>query len=397
MMRKKLIPLLAAFVYLGMSASYAVTSAEKELENTQKDLQAAQARQMAIAKEFSQLKEELKTLQDKLVKTAAMMQKAESDLSDAEEKLRILTEELQTKNDTLKLQQQRLSSLLMAELSLSRTPPEAMLMMPQTPMEIMKAAHALNMASASIHLEAQSLSLQLAELGRLKDKVTAHRDELAAIQEGFDKQRRELVGQLSERTQLQNKLSKRQKQEEETLLKLARRASDLRDLVAGIQSEEAKKEEAEAKRNKPSPSLDSQRLRSFAQAKGQIRPPVSGQVIQSFGSSAGKNATSKGITLLTRRNAQITSPYDSEVVFTGPFLNYGRMIILRHSDDFHTLLAGLTKIDVRVGQFLLEGEPIGAMGESDNANSDDHKLYIELRKNNQPVNPALWINGLKKK
>ena len=101
--------------------------------------------------------------------------------------------------------------------------------------------------------------------------------------------------------------------------------------------------------------------------------------------------------MTTRKGAQVTAPYDSEVVFTGPFLNYGQMIILRHSDDFHTLLAGLTKIDVRVGQFLLEGEPIGAMGEGDDDNKNDRTLYIELRKDNQPVNPAAWINGLNKK
>jgi septal ring factor EnvC (AmiA/AmiB activator) len=253
------------------------------------------------------------------------------------------------------------------------------------------------MASSSIHVEAQSLSLQLAELTALSEKVTKHRDDLAKIQAGFDKQRKELVSQLSDRTALQNKLGKRQKEEEETLQRLAKKASDLRDLVSGIQKEEARKEEIEAKRNKPSAKVDSQRLRSFVDAKGRINPPASGQIVQSFGSSQGKNATSKGITMLTRRGAQVTSPYDSEVVFTGPFLNYGQMIILRHSDDFHTLLAGLTKIDVRVGQFLLEGEPIGAMGESDNATSEDHKLYIELRKDNQPVNPALWINGLKKR
>ncbi len=89
----------------------------------------------------------------------------------------------------------------------------------------------------------------------------------------------------------------------------------------------------------------------------------------------------------------MTAPFDGEVVYTGPFLNYGQLVIIRHSDDFHTLLAGLVKIDVNVGQFLLEGEPIGAMGESDSGN----RLYVELRHKNQPIDPAPWINGLNKK
>ena len=381
----------------GTSPLWAVTNPEEELEATQKDMQQAQQRSQALSKEYKQLQDELKTLQDKMVKMAATMQKTEAELSDAEDKLRILSDELKTKKETQKAQQAHLSALLMAELSLSRTPPEAILMMPQPPMEIMKASHALGMASESIRQEALSLSLQLSELNALKEIVTEHRDQLASIQAGFDKQRRELMGQLADRTALQNKLGKRQKEEEDTLQRLAKKASDLRDLVTGLQKEQVKKEEKEAKHNKPSARSDSEHLRSFVDAKGHIHAPASGQVTQSFGASTGKNTTSKGTTMTTRKGAQVTAPYDSEVVFTGPFLNYGQMIILRHSDDFHTLLAGLTKIDVRVGQFLLEGEPIGAMGEGDDDNKNDRTLYIELRKDNQPVNPAAWINGLNKK
>jgi len=377
--------------------AWAKPSAHEELEATQKDLQRARAQQEALAREMETLLDELKALQDRLVKTAGTLQKTETQISEAEEKIANLAAELKTRQEKLKLQQQRLSALLVAEIRLSSTPPEAMIMMPQTPMEILEAAHALKLASRSIHLEAQLLSRQLAELNALKDKVTLQRDGLATMLAGIEKQRKQLMAQLSERTALQNRLGKRQKEQEEALRKLARKASDLQGLIAGIEEEEEHRQEREAKRNKPSPSVDAERLRSFAGARGRIRPPVSGTVVQSFGSQQGKNATSKGVTLQTRKNAQVVSPYDSEVVFTGPFLTYGQMIILRHSDGFHTLLAGLTKIDVRVGQFLLEGEPIGAMGEGDTTTDDDHKLYIELRQNNQPVNPAQWISGLKKK
>jgi septal ring factor EnvC (AmiA/AmiB activator) len=41
----------------------------------------------------------------------------------------------------------------------------------------------------------------------------------------------------------------------------------------------------------------------------------------------------------------------------------------------------------------LEGEPIGAMGDNDAGN----RLYVELRRNNQPTDPAPWIRGLNKK
>ena len=71
-------------------------------------------------------------------------------------------------------------------------------------------------------------------------------------------------------------------------------------------------------------------------------------------------------------------------------MDYGRMVILRHSDGYHTLLAGMAKIDASVGDFLVEGEPLGSMGELE---QNDH-LYMELRENNQPINPANWVKGM---
>ncbi|MBV8938416.1 MAG: peptidoglycan DD-metalloendopeptidase family protein [Alphaproteobacteria bacterium] len=123
---------------------------------------------------------------------------------------------------------------------------------------------------------------------------------------------------------------------------------------------------------------------------GHWQSPVAGHVLHRFGEHLNRNETSKGVTFETREAAQVVSPFDGEVVFTGPFLDYGKMVILRHRDDFHTLLAGLARIDVSVGQFLLEGEPIGAMGNA----SSSRDLYLELRQLNQPVDPAGWISGL---
>ena len=388
--------ILLSFVFclLAYASPALAASPEEELETTQKNIEEAQERQSTIAEKSSHVTEELTTLQAKLVKAADALQKAEVELTDAENKLQLLTQEFNVKNDTLKTQQNHLSALIIAELSLSHTPPEAMLMMPGDPIDIVKAARALSITSESIRQEAQSLSLQLVELQKLKAKVTEHRNQMAALQANLDKQHRELVSQVAERTALQNKLSKQQKQAEIDLAHLAKKASDLRDLISGIEKEEDERENAEVKHPKP---MSREYLRSFTQAKGHMRAPAAGQLVQKFGSSEGRNTTSKGFTIATRARAQVVAPYDGEVVFTGPFLNYGRMIILRHSDDFHTLLAGLVKIDVKVGQFLLEGEPIGAMGEGDSGNAGEHKLYIELRKNNQPVDPTLWIAGLNKK
>lgn len=371
-------------------------TAKEDLEQTTQELEQARKHAADLAEQDKKLESELLALQEKLVKSAGEVQKAEAGMSDAEEKLRILGEQIKQKEELLKKRKQNLSALITAALTLSHTPPEAVVMMPGDSRQTMIAARALKMASESIRAETQSLGQQMVELQALKEKVSARRDELAARQAALDKERHEMMDEVAKRSALIAKLGLEQKEEAARLARLARKADDLKELVTGIEKEEAREAEEQKKREAAAKSRSAkENMRSFLNAKGHIRVPVSGELVQKFGAPQGRNSTSKGITLHTRRGAKVVAPFDGEIVFTGPFLNYGQMVILRHSDEFHTLLAGLSKIDAGVGQFMLEGEPIGAMG--DNESPQEPKLYIELRKDNQPVDPAEWLGRLSKK
>ena len=59
---------------------------------------------------------------------------------------------------------------------------------------------------------------------------------------------------------------------------------------------------------------------------------------------------------------------------------------------YHSLLAGLGRISGVVGQRVLAGEPVGDMGDPDGG---EPRLYIELRRDGQPINPSPWLAMLK--
>jgi len=63
-------------------------------------------------------------------------------------------------------------------------------------------------------------------------------------------------------------------------------------------------------------------------------------------------------------------------------------LIIEHGGRYHTLLAGLDRIDAVVGQWLLAGEPVGTLGSAQNENPE---LYFELRRAGQPINPLPWL------
>jgi septal ring factor EnvC (AmiA/AmiB activator) len=117
--------------------------------------------------------------------------------------------------------------------------------------------------------------------------------------------------------------------------------------------------------------------------------PVRGQLVLAYGQRAiGADSVSKGISIQTRTQAQVVAPYDGQIVYAGEFRGYGQILIIEHGGRYHTLLAGLERIDAGAGQWILAGEPIGVMGSSQ---EQIPELYLELRHAGQPVNPLPWL------
>jgi septal ring factor EnvC (AmiA/AmiB activator) len=111
-----------------------------------------------------------------------------------------------------------------------------------------------------------------------------------------------------------------------------------------------------------------------------------------YGQNIGNGATRKGITIETLSHAQVIATYDGQVVFAGAFRGYGQLLIIEHGGGYHSLLAGLARIDSDIGQTVVAGEPVGVMGRLAGARP---VLYLELRRNGQPINPLPWLAASK--
>jgi septal ring factor EnvC (AmiA/AmiB activator) len=139
--------------------------------------------------------------------------------------------------------------------------------------------------------------------------------------------------------------------------------------------------------------------RPFSQAEGEMPFPARGRIVGRFGQAGESGSVARGVSIETRAGAQVVSPYDGQVVFAGPFRGYGLLLIIEHGEGYHTLLAGMARIDSNVGQHLLPGEPVGVMGPDGATGQSESKpvLYVELRRNGQPVNPLPWFTAHKTK
>jgi septal ring factor EnvC (AmiA/AmiB activator) len=121
---------------------------------------------------------------------------------------------------------------------------------------------------------------------------------------------------------------------------------------------------------------------------------VQGRRIIGFGDRAHTNRSS-GIVIETRAGAQVVSPMDGWIVFAGVFRSYGQILIINGGDGYHMLLAGLSQIDVQLGQFVLAGEPVGLMSGASRGGkakppANAPVLYVELRKDGRSIDPDPW-------
>ena len=135
---------------------------------------------------------------------------------------------------------------------------------------------------------------------------------------------------------------------------------------------------------------------AFASAKGVLPLPVNGVRMREFGAPDKLGGSEKGLSIATRAAAQVTSPCDGWVVYAGPFRSYGQLLILNAGGGYHVLLAGMERISVDLGQFVLTGEPVAVMGAGPRiaalvaVGSSQPVLYVEFRKDGTPVDPSPW-------
>jgi len=164
--------------------------------------------------------------------------------------------------------------------------------------------------------------------------------------------------------------------------------------LAAVQSEALFERESLAAESLPEPSADAP-IRGTARVDGPLSPParlllpVSGRVIRGFGDPLAGGGRSNGMTLAAAKGARVVSPGSGLVQYVGPVKGWGVIVILRLAGGYHLVLAGLERTQVQAGQSVAEGQAVGWASDGRQSASE---LYLEVREQGTPVNPATWLN-----
>jgi len=117
----------------------------------------------------------------------------------------------------------------------------------------------------------------------------------------------------------------------------------------------------------------------------EFRAPVSGRIIQGFGSTA-DGQRNDGINIAAPAGTPIRAAADGTVSYAGNELKgYGNLILIKHDDGFVTAYAHANSIGVARGQRVAKGDVIGTVGQTGDV--DQPQLHFEVRQGMKPVDP----------
>jgi septal ring factor EnvC (AmiA/AmiB activator) len=392
-------------------SSDVIKQREQELETARAQQKSAAELQEKLKADIAAIGQDRSKLNQQLIDIAARVRGVETRIGDAEARLRPLDAREQQIRNSLDSRRSEIVEVLAALQRAGRRAPPALLVRPEDALQSLRTAMLLGSVVPEMRAQAERLVGDLSELISLRKTIGAERDQLAVDRDKLKGDQTQLASLVDERQRKPSAFEKDMEAEGARALTLSRQVDSLQGLIAKMEQDlksAAKAAEIASLKGTPvalngKPNLkalkDPGRLSpaiAFASAKGLFAMPVNGVKIREFGGSDGVGGAEKGISLATRPGAQVTTPCDGWVVYSGPFRSYGQLLILNAGGGYHVLIAGMERISVSIGQFVLTGEPVATMGSTSQiasvlaTNATQPVLYIEFRKDGTPIDPGPW-------
>lgn len=418
----------APVLCLALAATLSITSpaisqnqlqnaAKQRLEQNQQRLKEAEQREKQLKADLAAIEAERARLNEQLQAAAQSVQLSEAQLTTIEARRDALLEKQKQHQEALQKRHSSISNLLAAMQRMGRNPPPVIITRREDALEMVRSAMLLGRAIPSLQSEVQDLVARLQELDAVLKQIAEERQKIEEETQRLKAAQTRLAMLMEEK---KHSLSERQSQLEEVRReaeRISKSVNDIGELISALDQTVAEKtglgtyqnqlakEKAQQKQDETEVAVvlapegplagPPGRMKPaipFHLAKGKLPLPAQGRIAVSFGETTSNGRKSQGIVIQTRHGAQVTSPTDGWVVYAGEFRSYRQLLIINAGGGYHVLLAGLSHIDVQVGQFLLAGEPVGTMSVTPGGQSTDNALvlYVEFRKEGRPIDPAPW-------
>ena len=391
-----------------------------ELEALAKTLTLSSEKSKGLEDSIAALEKSTVSLRAALIDSATRRRALDTQINDSEKKLAALQVRQDRARASLHERRGLLAEVLAALQRMGRNPPPALLVTPDDALSSVRSAILLGAVVPGIRKETDKLAANLQELASVATDIGTEKSTLTAAMTNSLEEDRRMDLLLVENDKLRGQNAQELETERRRSEELATKATSLEGLIGSLENEIASVRDAAAaarlEEQQRQMMTDEQRQKAKALAesgvpdKNRIAPayafsdlkkkldlPVAGDILRQFGDGDGTGHPAKDMVLVTNPGTVVTAPADGLVVFAGQFRSYGQMIILNVGDGYHLVLSGMDQIKTRQGKFVFAGEPLAVMGEKRVASAtalaletDRPTLYIEFRKNGEPVDSRPW-------
>jgi murein hydrolase activator len=327
-------------------------SAQRRAEERKSDSQRRSARQIA---------QEIEALREQIVEISRKQGTGETRSAIYRAKLETINQQETDISRRLIAERDKQTRLLSALQIYSRNPPPALFVTPRKANDAVLAAIIMRAITPELQKRTQSLVRQNSQLVNLRRQAALQNEAIFISESEVSEQRSQIERLIREKMTLEDQL------------------------LGQADQMDARAAELKAHENRMTGDLPLKFFGAPAVNNTRLTQPVVGDVTRSFGQLDGAGPSSRGVSYAALPGSQVISPAEGEVEYAGPLDSYGQVVILSIGNNYRVVITGIGRVYVEPGQTVARHEPLGRM-----PNLSDQKatLYMELRRGEDPVNPA---------
>ena len=371
--------LLSLCLTLSAQAVLAAAPSRQDLAKLEARAQAKAKDSAALRAKAAKTQRDLALMRAQLVSLSADQARSEQIANDSRQRLAELNRTQIALTGDMRRNHDQLSRLLSALLIYRRNPPPALMVHPQNAQKAVRAAILIQAVTPELEKRAKTFAVSAQDIAQLRRETLAANRALAEAERDIQNRRAQMAVLIQNKAAMERTISADADQAERDFQRLAARAKSLRALLQALP-----RQSSGSRRDNTGQNLEATDL--FGRTRGLVSP-VAGRVIRRFGQGGGTIGRSEGWTWRTEPSATVRAPAQGTVEYSGPLKGWGEVLILRLGGQYHLVLAGLESSNAVAGGKFAAGEPVGRMGGA------DPELYLEIRKDGAPMDPARWLKS----
>lgn len=380
MLAAMLLSVLSAGIPAPAAAADRAAAKEAELDKLRTRISAVKKELDAMHGKRNKLQAQLEKKEKEIGRITAELHRLDSEVSRSREQLQELASRKQSRLADLQRMQSALAQDMRSAYAMGKQEQVKLLLGQQDPAAVGRMMSYQRYFADARTERLLELQLLLEELASLETEVAVQQAGLEALRSREQESVLRLEQEREQRKAVLVTLRSGLEKKTNELATLQRDEQRLQDLITSLQ---------QVLTDIPPATGDYKSLQS---ARGKLPWPVAGRIQTAYGARPGKGKPkSRGVFVSAPDGTEVHAIYQGRVVFADWLRGFGLLLIIDHGNGYMSLYGHNRGLFKQPGERVGTGETIAVVGNSGGGQRTG--LYLELRKNGQPVNPAPWFAG----